>query len=260
MIATYADTAQRLGALIDRERRTRFAGGYIGYLWAYLTPLMWIAFVVVLFRLLDRVPPLFVGAEIFVASGFLPYLIFRQTVTSLSRTVPANRYLLYIRPVSVNDLLLSSSLLEGFNVTLTALIVFGFITIGFQADLPFDVAQVVLGLVTAWLLGAGVGRFVAVVGMYSDSFARAVPIILRPMFWLSGIFYTATELPGAVRDILWYSPLLHTTEAVREGYFLGYASPISNLWYPCCVAAVFFLISIPIEGAITSKRLARRRL
>jgi len=80
------------------------------------------------------------------------------------------------------------------------------------------------------------------------------------MFWLSGIFYTATELPGAVQDILWYSPLLHVTEAVREGYFLGYQSPVSNLWYPVCVAGIFFLISLPIEGAITRNRLARRRL
>lgn len=260
MIATYAYLPQRIGTLIDRERRTRFAGGILGYLWAYLTPLMWIAFVVILFRLLERVPPLFVGAEIFVASGFLPYLIFRQTVTSLSRTVPANRYLLYIRPVSVNDLLLASALLEGLNVTITALIVFGFVTFAFQAALPVHVAQVILGLTVAWLLGAGVGRCVAVIGLYSDSFARAVPIILRPMFWLSGIFYTATELPGAVQNILWFSPLLHITESVREGYFLGYQSPISELWYPCAIAAAFFLISIPIEQAISHGRLARRRL
>jgi len=259
-MSTYADRSHRLGVLIDRERRTRFAGGAIGYFWAYLTPLMWIAFVVILFRILDRTPPLFVGAEIFVASGFLPYLIFRQTVTSLSRTVPANRYLLYVRPVSVNDLLLASALLEGFNVTVTACVVFGFITLVYGANFPVNLAQVVLGLSTAWFLGVGVGRFVAVVGMFSDSFARAVPIILRPMFWLSGIFYTATELPAAVRDILWYSPLLHTTEAVREGYFLGYASPISNLLYPTCIAASFFLISIPIEHAITRSRRARRRL
>jgi len=260
MNLTYAYLPQRLGALIDRERRTRFAGGVVGYLWAYLTPLAWIAFVVILFKVLDRAPPLFVGAEIFVASGFLPYLVFRQTVTSLSRTIPANRYLLYVRPVSVSDLLLSSALLEGFNVTVTALVVFGFITLAFNAELPVNFAQVVIGLVAAWILGTGIGRFVAVVGMYSDSFARAVPIILRPMFWLSGIFYTATELPGAVRDILWFSPLLHITEAVREGYFLGYLSPISNLWYPCCVAAIFFLVSIPIEGTIMRSRLARRRL
>jgi len=260
MIATQAHLTQRIGALIERERRTRFAGGALGYLWAYVTPLMWIAFVVVLFRLLDRVPPLFVGAEIFVASGFLPYLIFRQTITTLSRTVPANRYMLYVRPVCVNDLLLASALLEGFNVTVTALLVFGAVTIAFRADLPADVAQVILGLCVAWLLGVGVGRFVAVVGLYSDSFARAVPIILRPMFWLSGIFYTATELPGVVQQVLWFSPLLHITETVREGYFLGYASPISDLWYPCLIAAGFFLISIPIEQAITQHRLARRRL
>ena len=36
----------RIMILLDRERKTRFAGGLFGYLWAYITPSVWIAFTV----------------------------------------------------------------------------------------------------------------------------------------------------------------------------------------------------------------------
>lgn len=250
----------RLGALVERERRTRFAGGAIGHFWAYLTPIAWIAFVVVLFWTLNRAPPIYVAPEIFVATGILPYLAFRQTITSLTRAIPANRSLLYLRPVQAHDLLLATALREAINLTITAFVIFAGISILFDVSAPADPAGVILGLALAWFLACGLGRFIAVIGLISDSFARFVPILLRPVFWLSGIFYTATELPGAAQAALWYSPILHITEIVREGYFLGYHSPIATAWMPLAVGAGFYLIAAPLEAYVIVRKKARYRL
>lgn len=252
--------SSRLGALIEREGSTRFSGGAIGHLWAYLTPIAWISFVVILFHALNRTPPIYVPAEIFVATGILPYLAFRQTITSLSRAIPANRSLLYIHPIKLHDLLAASALREGLNLMISALVIFGCIGLIYGNAPPTNPGHVILGLALAWLLAVGVGRFIAVIGLISDSFARFVPILLRPVFWISGIFYTATELPTSVQDALWYSPLLHITEITREGYFLGYRSPIADVWYPLIVAAGFYIVSAPIESYVTRNRSARYRL
>jgi len=250
----------RLGALVERERRTRFAGGAIGHFWAYLTPIAWIAFVVVLFWTLNRAPPIYVAPEIFVATGILPYLAFRQTITSLSRAIPANRSLLYLRPLKAHDLLLATAIREAINLTITACVIFGAISILFDVPAPAHPQSVILGLALAWFLACGLGRLIAVLGLISDSFARLVPILLRPVFWLSGIFYTATELPGAVQDVLWFSPILHITEIVREGYFLGYQSPMATPWMPIAVGAVFYLIAAPLESYVMARKKARYRL
>ena len=122
-------TWRRIGILFERESRTRFSGGKIGYIWAYITPVVWIAFVVVLFWALGRSPPIYVGPEIFVATGILPYMLFRQTVSSLSRSVPGQRYLRYIQPVTNNDIMTATMLLEGYNVLITSLIILGGITV-----------------------------------------------------------------------------------------------------------------------------------
>ena len=246
--------------ILDRERKTRFAGGMFGYLWAYITPVVWITLIVGLFWFLDRTPPIDVGLEIFVATGVLTYVTFRQTVTALSRVLTAHRYMRYFSDVRTDDILWASMLLEGCNLVITSVLIFGTITLLFGAALPASMSGVVSGLFIAWLLGCGIGRFVAIGAELSDTFARAVPLVLRPFFWLSGIFYIAAELPGPVQDALWWSPFLHVTEILREGYFLGFTSSFADAWYPIAVAAVFYLASLPLERLAQRHRITRGRL
>lgn len=253
-------TFGRILILMERERKTRFAGGVLGYLWAYITPAVWIALIVGLFLYLERTPPIDAGLAIFVATGVLPYVAFRQTVTGLSRVLTAHRYMRYFSTVSVDDILWSSMLLEGLNILVSALLIFGGVTLLFGAELPEALPSVLFALAVTWVLGCGVGRFVAIGAQISDTFARAVPLVMRPFFWLSGIFYTAAELPGPLRDILWYSPFLHVTEMLRDGYFLGFTSHFANAWYPILIGALFFLVSLPMEQFAHSRRIMRGRL
>jgi capsular polysaccharide transport system permease protein len=255
-----ASFTQRIGALVRRERATRFSGGAFGYLWAYLTPVAFIALIVVSFRILHRIPPIYVSTELFVATGILPYVLFRQTITAMARTAIANRHLLYFLPVTVTDLFFATALLELLNLIVTVVLIFSLIMIFFGGSPPADVLGVIYGFFMAWALGMGFGRFVSVLGQWSDTLARAVPLMLRPMFWISGIFYTATELPSSAIRILWYNPLFHAIELVREGFFLGYESRISSAWYPASFALVFYLLSLLVERYVVDTRRARHRI
>ncbi len=260
MPALDAPLAPRLAALIRRERQTRFSGGALGYMWAYLTPLVWIAFVVLMFRFMNRAAPIATAPEMFVATGILPYVLFRQTITALMRTVIANRYLLYFQPTTNAEILLAAALLELLNLAVTATLIFGLIAAFYGLPLPPNPLKVITGMVLAWALGVGIGRFAAVTGQWSDSFARAVPLALRPVFWVSGVFYTATELPGAAQDLLAFSPLFHAVELLREGFFLGFTSPIASPAYPAAVALSFYLLSLLIERHVQTTHKARHRL
>lgn len=250
----------RLASLARRDRKTRFSGGAFGYMWAYATPLVWIGFVVLFFRLLGRTPPIAARPEIFVATGILPYVMFRQTITSVMRTLIANRYMLYIQPIDRGEILLATSVLEFVNMALTSLLVFGGVILLSGAAIPAHILKVYLAMISAWSLGVGFGCLVASIGQWSDSFARAVPLALRPMFWISGIFYTATELPHSAQKMLWWNPLFHSIEGLREGFFLGYNSPMSDLWWPFLAAAGMYMISLPIGRFVERTRRARHKL
>jgi capsular polysaccharide transport system permease protein len=249
--------AGRVLALMRRDRDTRFSGGVLGYVWAYLIPFSWIAFVVALFELTGRAPPIHTDPALFVATGLLPYILFRQTVSSMMRGVIAHRRTLHVSPLKLSDLLLASAAQELVNLAVSALLVFGVILLVTGADGPDDPIRVLLGLLLAWSMGVGLGRLVSVLGLMSDLVARSVPILLRPTFWISGIFFTATELPGALRDLLWWSPLLHATERIRDGWFAGYSSPFDSLSMLIVPALLPWVLSFLAEAVLTRRRLSR---
>lgn len=256
----HAPFTQRIGALAFRERLTRYAGGWLGPYWAQITPLVWIAFLVILFQLLNRAPPILTHPAIFVATGVLPYLLLRQMVTSLARSVIAHRHLRNIQPVCHNDILVGTGFIEALNLVVSVCLIFGLLVSIDMAPLPNNPAAVALAFLQLLFLSWGLGRLIAIVGLLSDSWARIFPIVLRPLFWISGIFYTATELPLALREWLSWNPLFHITEAVRDGYFGGYTSPFESSLYPTLCAAVLFLMSTSIETVMHQRNAERYRL
>ena len=249
-----------LTALVVRERLTRFSGGVFGPLWAYATPVAWITFVVVSFNILGRASPLASGPEIFVATGILPYVLFRQTISSMTRTLIANRYLLYFQPLTTQNILFSAALVELLNTIITSLVIFSAIIILFGAAMPSDILTVYLAMGQAWALGASAGSLFAAVGRWSDSVSRAIPLVLRPMFWISGIFYIATELPLAAQELFAWNPLFHVIELLRAGFFLGYVSPIADPVYVCSTIILLFVTSIVIDRFVKITRRERHQL
>jgi len=251
---------RRLAVLVARERRTRFSGGVLAPYWAYLIPVGWIVLVVLAFEFLGRSTPIHAPTALFVATGILPYAIFRQVISSLMRSVIANRYLLYFTPVGTGDILLASAVLELANALILATILFVGLIILHEAAPPVDLMRVLCGISLAWALGAGFGRLAAALGQWSDTMYRIIPLVLRPMFWLSGVFFTATELGGAAQGLFWWNPLFHAIEVLREGFFLGYVSPISSPWYPLVWAIGLALIASGIERRVHLGHAARHRL
>jgi ABC-type polysaccharide/polyol phosphate export permease len=259
-VVTLASPLDRWAALVVRERKTRFSGGALSSLWAFVTPVGWIVIVVLAFQYLGRAVPIHAPMALFVASGILPYAVFRQTISSLMRAVIANRYLSYIQPVGPADILIASALLELLNTIVLAVLLFGGMLLVLSAPLPADPLRVMLGLALAWALGAGFGHLAASLGQWSDTLSRAIPLALRPLFWLSGVFFTATELGGQAQAALWWNPLFHAIEILREGFFLGYVSPISDAWYPLAVALGCYLGAVPVGRFLRARNAARHRI
>ncbi|MDX8354313.1 ABC transporter permease [Cognatiyoonia sp. IB215182] len=238
----------RVHALMLREQRTRFAGSIFGYGWAYFTPIAWIVTIALFFDFLGRTSPLLVPTPIFVATGILPYVLFRQTLTSMMRAPKANRFMVYFRPTSLSETLLASGLLELMNMLIVAFTLLTTISLMYGVAPPDSLFKVVIALLVTWCFAFGFGRFFGICGRLSPTFERVLPILIRPLFWVSGIFYIASELPGPAQSLFWFSPLFHTIEYLREGFFLGFSSPISAIGYPMSLGLGFLLGSIALEN------------
>src|SRR5690606_36710478 len=101
-----------------------------------------------------------------------------------------------------------------------------------QGSLTIDnLAYTLSGLLLAELLGAGLGLVVGAGTLYWSALDQIISPILRPLFFISGIFFTANDLPTPVLAILSYIPVLHVFEMGRDGWFPSYTSLVLDLVY-----------------------------
>lgn len=245
--------AQVVYALILRETRTRYGKNAAGYLWAVVEPLLMIGTFAILMAegLRHSVPP---GMTVlsFLATGFIPYHFFTDIHGRMGTAMRANRSLLYYPRVQPSDLLWSRFLLEF----ATHFVVFLLVLLGdalYFQRLSLDSTLVMLsGLFLAAGLGVGVGLLFGSLGTMYPLIDRIEGTLFRPLMFVSGIWFTANELPPEYREILMYNPLLHCTELVRGGWFKSYDPRYADPWYPFAWAVVLIAMGLTVE------RVARR--
>ena len=87
-----------------------------------------------------------------------------------------------------------------------------------------------------------------------DAVERLQGPMMRPLFWTSGIFFTANDLPSGVREFFVLNPVLHVIETVRDGWFTAYtARYVDRLYVVSWILGLFFL-------GLALERVARRRI
>lgn len=84
-------------ALTLRETRTRFGQYQLGYLWAFVEPIVWILSFYLIFALVDRPSPRGMSLFGFLATGMITYELFSKTAEKVSLAINVNRALLFIR-------------------------------------------------------------------------------------------------------------------------------------------------------------------
>jgi len=245
---------QVVHALILREVRTRFGRHRLGYLWALVEPVLFIAMFAAFSVLLDRRIPYGLPVIPFLVTGFLPYLMFSNLANKAMLAISSNRGLLFFPDVRPLDLVIARALLE----ISTYMVVFTIIMGGWclwEGEVRIDnVPLTVAGMLLASGLGAGLGLVLCGLSAFSNTVERLVGPAMRPLFWVSALFFSTNELPTEASDVLVHNPVLHIVELTRSGWFAGYSVPQVSLWYPALWIVVLFYFGLTLE------RIARRRL
>lgn len=232
----------KIRAIMSRELRSRYTGDRLGYLWTYIVPLTWIAVIYVIFQILGRRSPIDTDIGSFIFSGVLPYLSARFTINALIRARTAYRHIMTLPTVSPSLIYASVFLLELFNSFLIFIIL---LLANFAAFGNLEMNQptvVIWGFFLAIATGGAFGYLMVSLSQHSAAYVRATPIILRPLFYISGVFYTANEIPPSMIGWIIWNPLLHAIEILRSGQFIAYQSSSAQVWIPM----LFILVVIAL--------------
>lgn len=221
-----------VAALIHRDVKSRFSGNFLGFGWTYVVPLVWIAATYFAFYFFGRRVPVFTDTITFIISGLIPYMGFRYMVNSVARANTAMRRLLIFPTVAIEHGVISSALLEWANIFVVFAVVAALNYIVFGNGEMDDPLRWFEGVTLACGLGASYGYLAVALTELNSGFRQFAVVILRPTFFMSGVFFTANELPEQILPLFIWNPVLHAVEIARDGMLFHYQSRVASAVYP----------------------------
>lgn len=216
--------------LVRRDFRQRFIGSAAGWLWGIIQPLVLLASYAFVFQVcLKMEPPANAGTDnytIFLFCGFLPWLLFQETVTRSVSSLLENANLITktVFPSEIVPLaiFLSSLIthLMALALVLVAVGVWGGGISGMAFLLP--VYMFLLGL-----LAVGIGWIVASLQVYLRDTAQMLTVVMTLWFWMTPIFIGEENVPENLRFLIRYNPMAGIVRAYRDR-LLSWDYPSAN--------------------------------
>ena len=241
-------------ALMLREIHTLYGGDYLGYLWALINSMVQIGIFWVLRWLLGFHAPHGLSLPLFLITGFTVWNVFSNIVLKSVAATDGNRALLTFPQVTPLDLLLARAGVILATETAVMLILLALsLTLGYELDAP-DLAGLLGVMACTVALGLGLGATLASLAGLLPVLKKIVPIFFRILFFISGIFFSATSLPLFVRDYVTLNPVLQLIEWLRVSMAPAYPPARVDLFY----LVMWCLISL-VAGLLL-ERYARGRL
>lgn len=240
-------------ALIMRETTTRYGNSKIGFLWAFLEPLIHIATFIYIFSMIGRATPIGDNTALFILTGIIPWLLFNHIVFQVMSGLGSNQALLSYPHVMPLDIALARTILEF--VTL-GLIFVVFLVLAKQIGIEFvveDAMGMLAAIATLVVFALGLGLLNTSIALYLPSYDRMFRNAMRPMYFMSGIFFIADGLPPAAQQVLQYNPILHLVEWFRSEFYDSYESQQADLPYVLSITILIFFFGL-LSERLTKKR------
>lgn len=233
-------------ALLLREMTTRFGKYRMGFFWMLLEPVFSVIFIgLILGTILERTVPE-IPYAFFLLNGFVFLKLFTGPMSSALNALSSNQNLLVYPAVRPLDPFLARFAFELLTSLFSFLV---FCIVGAWLGVDFSLTQLHILLacfIITWVAGCGLGLIFGVGAAHFREVEKIVPILQRPLLFISAILIPFSTLPGAARAVLAYNPLVHTIEISRKSLFPYYFAEDVNLTYPSAFAVVVAAIGLTV--------------
>ncbi|MRX49668.1 sugar ABC transporter permease [Paracoccus sp. S-4012] len=225
-------------ALILREIATRYGRSPGGYLWEIAEPVAAIALLSMVFSATGMHPTVGTSFALFYATGFLPFSLYLDLSNTVARSVQFSRPFLQYPSVTYMDAILARAILNLLTQTTVFVIVLGGIDLLFGLDTLWNIPALAMAIAMMAAIGIAVGVLNCYLFMEFPVWERAWSILNRPMFLISGIFFTYGMMPASAQKVLWYNPIIHGVAMTRAGVYPAYDASYATPLYVFGVAIV----------------------
>jgi ABC-type polysaccharide/polyol phosphate export permease len=240
--------------MVKRDFKQRFAGSAAGWLWGVIHPLVLLASWTFVFQVCLKTPTqshLTDNYTIFLFCGFLPWLLFQETVQRSAAALLEHSNLITktlfpseVVPVSI---FLSALINHVIAIGLVSIAVIVWDR-GISPMMLFLPVYILLN----GLFAIGLGWIISSLNVYLRDTAQVVQVVLTLWFWLTPIFITREMVPDKLRFLVDWNPLSYIVNAYRE-LILNVELPN---WREMVIVAAF-AITVFVAGGLFFRHLKR---
>jgi ABC-type polysaccharide/polyol phosphate export permease len=231
-------------ALFMRETMTRYGRHNIGFFWLFVEPMIFTLGITFLWTTLKSIHGSDLPITPFALTGYSAVLLWRNMPTRTIGAIPPNLSLMYHRNVRVMDIYIARLLLEAIGATISLVLLTTLFIFLELMDPPEDLLKAAGG----WFLLAYTGVAMALmIGTLSER-SELVDKIWHPLayliFPLSGAAFIVEALPLEAQKAVFFIPMVHGVEILREGFFGSKFHPIYDVEYVVLVSTGMLLIGL----------------
>ncbi|MEA5104868.1 ABC transporter permease [Pantoea sp. S18] len=249
--------ASTVKALFFRELRTRFGKFRLGYLWAIIEPAAHLLVLLSIFSFIMHRTMRDISFPVFLLNGIILYLIFSSIVNRSIGAIDANKGLFNYRPVKPIDTVLSRAFLESVIYLTVYVLLMGCIWAAGENFVLLNMLQLALSWGLMILFSCSIGIIVMTIGSIFTETHKILPILLKPLYFISGVMFPLQSIPEKYWPFLLWNPILHAVELSREAIIPGYVSVGVSLDYLAIATLCTIFIGLTIyrtreEAMLTS--------
>ncbi|MGF1721663.1 ABC transporter permease [Vibrio kyushuensis] len=231
-------------AIFLREIKSKFNDKF-GIAWSVISPLAFIFMLAFIRGLMDGGETHGVPTFFFMVYGLLLVQLFLGVVGSVSSAIKKNKPLYAFRQVQPISSVIAISAFEILS-KLFVLLIIGVISYYLNYEvMVYDPLKLILNFFQVGLLATCIGLLFALSSCFVPEIDKLRTLVMRPIFFISGIFFSLQDIPREFWPYLTWNPLLHAVELTRFAAYPHYGDAGVSSFYLslCTLIALFFSLA-----------------
>jgi lipopolysaccharide transport system permease protein len=233
-IRSFSSNWSLLYSLTKRDVESRYRESFLGFLWSFVTPLLFLAIYTFVFGVVfkARWPVGEVDSKIefafIIFTGFMLFNIFSETISRAPTIILSHQNFVkkVVFPLEILPAVaLGGSLFNAF-VSFFVWLVFYIFNFGLPHPTLLLLPLILFPLVCLTL---GISWFFAALGVYVRDITHIVALLTTALLFLSGIFFSAETLPAEYQEVLILNPFLCIISQARQVMIWGELPNFSQL-------------------------------
>lgn len=225
------------------ELKSQIAGSYLSFLWWILDPLLFMLVYSFVSLIIFGKGELYFSAFIFV--GYTSFKFFEKTLKTSVKLISKRKSIVRNVYLPKVVLLFTQLYVNFFQFCISFVLVF--ITMAlYQVPLTWKVFYFIPLVILLVIISLGIGFFLMHIGVYIQDLANVINILLRLLFYMSGIFYNIgprlESEPFWQNVLLKCNPIAFIIDQMRDTllYDGTFNFPVYFIWLAIAII-IFFL-------------------